>query len=47
MSAIGELTKRIEGYNENLYEVISISKDAENEVIFIEVKEIPVKEVNK
>ena len=44
MSAIGELTKRIEGYNENMYEVISISKDAENGVIFIEVKEIPKKE---
>ena len=44
MSAIGDLTKRIEGYNENQYEVISISKDSENDVIFIEVKEIPKKE---
>ena len=38
MSAIGELTKRIEGYDEDKYEVISISKDSENDVIFIEVK---------
>lgn len=44
MSAIGELTLRIEGYDEDKYEVISISKDAENDVIFIEVKEIPKKE---
>jgi hypothetical protein len=47
MSVIGDLTKRIEGYDEDKYEVISISKDSENDVIFIEVKEIPVKEVNK